>query len=155
MEGIASVSSAAAAKNAGPMPEEAMADYNYRMAWVGAMAQLPAGQTPDAKPLVDTVRDWAEVKWQMIVADMAQRWRVDAVTQRYQQHMEKVRIVILLPSLRSSYVFCHVQQPVAWCHSALICCSCQLPRFTRGDDAQLGLTSTMPNLALHPLEVAS
>jgi hypothetical protein len=91
MEGIAAVSSQAAATNAGPMPEEAVAEFNYRMAWVTAVSQQPAGQTPDAKPLVDTVRNWAEVKRQMIIADMAQRWRVDAVTQRYQQHMEKVQ----------------------------------------------------------------
>ena len=91
MEAIARVASDVAAVNAGPLAEDAVADFNYRMAWVSSVAATPAGQAPDARALVDAVREWAVVKRGMVMADMAQRWRVDAVTQRYQQHMEKAR----------------------------------------------------------------
>ena len=40
---------------------------------------------------MEAVRAWTDVKKQIVLAEMAHRWRVDAVTQRYQQHMEKVR----------------------------------------------------------------
>lgn len=91
MESIARVASDVAAVNAGPLAEDAVQDFNYRMAWVNSMAATPAGQAADGRALVDAVREWAVVKRGMVMADMAQRWRVDAVTQRYQQHMEKAR----------------------------------------------------------------
>jgi hypothetical protein len=90
MEKIAKVASVVAAVNAGPMSEEAFGEYNHRMAWVNAVAGSVAAATPETKALVEAVRSWTEMKKQVVHAEMAHRWRVDAVTQRYQQHMEKV-----------------------------------------------------------------
>jgi hypothetical protein len=98
MDSIAHVASVVAAVNAGPMSEEAYSDYNHRMAWVTAVTNSKAGQGGETKQLVEVVRAWTEVKKQIVLADMAHRWRVDAVTQRYQQHMEKVCLPACLPA---------------------------------------------------------
>lgn len=89
MEKIAHVASVVAAVRAGPMSDEAFNEYNHRMAWVNAVSSSNPSQ--DTQQLVEAVCGWANVKKQIVHAEMAHRWRVDAVTQRYQQHMEKVR----------------------------------------------------------------
>ena len=73
------------------MSDEAYKDFNHRMAWVSAVSTSNVGHGAETKQLVEVVRTWAEVKKQVVLAEMAHRWRVDAVTHRYQQHMEKVR----------------------------------------------------------------
>lgn len=91
MEKIAHVASVVAAVRAGPMSDEDFNDYNHRMAWVNAVnGSNPSKET---QQLVDAVHNWANVKKQIVHAGMAHRWRVDAVTQRYQQHMEKVLLL--------------------------------------------------------------
>jgi hypothetical protein len=89
MEKIAHVASAVAAMRAGPMSDEAFADYNHRMSWVNLVSTSNPGK--ETSQLAEAVRSWANAKKQIVHAEMAHRWRVDAVTQRYQQHMEKAR----------------------------------------------------------------
>ena len=89
MDRIASVASCVAAVNAGPMPEEASSAYHHRQAWVNAVRNTQMGR--ETRELSTAVESWADVKRQLVQSEMAHRWRVDCVTQRYQQHMEKAR----------------------------------------------------------------
>lgn len=80
---------AIAAANAGGLTEEARADYEHRMAWV-QQASAATGGNEANHALVETVRNWSDLQRQLLTSDLAHKWRIDAVTHRYQQHMEKV-----------------------------------------------------------------
>lgn len=81
---------AIAAANAGGLTEEARADYEHRMAWV-QQATASTGGNEANQALVETVRNWSDLQRQLFTSDLALKWRIDAVTHRYQQHMEKVQ----------------------------------------------------------------
>lgn len=82
-----------AAANGGGLPEEAVSEYDHRMAWVQqANGQVGAQGNSEANlALIENVRGWSELQKQLVTADLAHKWRIDAVTARYQAHMEKVR----------------------------------------------------------------
>lgn len=89
VENIMKLPTAIAAANAGGLTEEARADYEHRMAWVQQAAASTAGSEAN-QALVETVRNWSDLQRQLFTSDLAHKWRIDAVTHRYQQHMEKV-----------------------------------------------------------------
>jgi hypothetical protein len=101
MDSILQVPGQAAAANAGGMPEDTQLEYEHRMAWVRQASDGAAGGNENSKLLVENVRKWADLQNQLVTVDLAHRWRIDAVTHRYQQHMEKVRLLsrAILPQI--------------------------------------------------------
>ena len=93
VENIMRIPTNMAAANGGGLPEETVSEYDHRMAWVQqANGQVGAQGNSEANlALIENVRGWSELQKQLATADLAHKWRIDAVTARYQAHMEKVR----------------------------------------------------------------
>ena len=67
------------------------------MAWVQqATGQVGSQGNSEANlALIENVRGWTELQKQLVTAELAHKWRIDAVTQKYQAHMEKVHSLAL------------------------------------------------------------